>query len=234
MNRSKIITLLLLFPAIFFGQEKLLRFKVEADSIAVAQMNVVNLVNEKSAMSDGNGEFTLLAKEGDLLFLQAAGFEVKRKLIETQDMTAVIVLIVMTRKANELDEVVVTRYDKHDDLIMRHRDHRDFTPAERKLYTAQTGPLDIVANIISGRTSMLKKELQVEMNERLLARMEIQFEDEYYTDTLKIPQEHIGGFQRYLIENQEFVAALKAKNKTLMQFLISKQAVNYLELIKTQ
>lgn len=238
MNLNKKIHLLFLFfPAILLAQgngDKLLRFKVVADSVSTAGINVVNLVNEKSAMTDGNGEFSILAKAGDLLFLQSENFEVKRKLVEEEDLKSVKITIRMIPKANQLDEVIVTRKDRSDDLIMHHKDKRDYTPAERKLYTAQTGPVDILANLFSGRTAMLKKELRVEMNERLLSRTEIQFEDQYYTETLKIPVDYIKGFQYYIIEDAEFVAALKAKNKTMMRFQMARLAVKYNELIKNQ
>ena len=38
---------------------------------------------------------------------------------------------------------------------------------------------------------------------------------------------YIDDFQRYIIEDKEFTAALKVKNRTMMLFLISKLAVNY-------
>lgn len=235
--RTNAITILLLLLAVSgFGQagQKLLRCKVVADSVSVAGINVVNLVNEKSAVTNGSGEFYMLAKEGDLLVLQSENFEYCRKLIEDADIKKEIVLIKMIPKAVALDEVVVRQKSVRDDLIKRHSDHRDFTPAERKLYTATTGPVDILVNAISGRTKTLKKELNVEMKERLLARVETLYEDNYYTETLKIPQDYIQGFQYYIIEDPGFVSALRAKNKTLMRFESVKLAEQYNKLIGTK
>jgi hypothetical protein len=106
-------------------------------------------------------------------------------------------------------------------------DQKRYTPAERKLYTAQTGLLDRPLNWISGRTAELKKGIVVERNLIALSRLEYLFEDKYYTETLKINRDYIKGFQYYCIENNEFVTALESKNKTLCMFLIITLAQNY-------
>jgi hypothetical protein len=221
-------------PVLVFGQEKTVRFRVVSDSLGVAGANVVNLVNEKSAVSDGQGYFSLAVKEDDLLVISSMSHEYKRRSVFAADLKAPVVVIELTAKPNELDEVVVKQKEKPDDLIMHHKDHRDFTPAERKLYTARSGILDPLLNAISGRTSMLKKELQAEMNERLLARLDAQFGDDYYMETQKIPEDYVRGFKYYLIENGEFVQALKDKNKTMMRFLMGPLAVQYNKLIEAQ
>ena len=222
--------LFLLLPILASGQEKLLRFKVVADSASVSQINVVNLVNEKSTSTDSNGEFTVLAKADDLLVLQKETLEYKRYLIEEEDLKKDIIIIKMIPKPVALQEVIVSQKAERDDLS-KHKDPRKFTPAERKLYTARSGLLDRPLNAISGRTNQLRKEVNVEMKERLLARTETVFEEKYYIETLKIPEEYIRDFQHYLIDNPEFVSALKARNKTLLRFHAAKLSTSYHELM---
>lgn len=231
MNPNRIVLLLLLFlPTIVLGQadEKMLRFKVVSnDSTSVSGINVVNIVNEKSAVTNGAGEFFLLVKPGDLLILQKETFEYKRQPIDPEDLSKSVVQIKMISKPIALDEVVVNKKAAPDDLIMRHKDHKKFTPAEKKLYTATTGLLDPLINLLSGRTAQLKRELQVEMNERLLARVDQVYEDQYFIEQLKIPADYVGDFKRYIIDDEAFVSALKAKNKTLMQFESARLATSY-------
>ena len=74
---------------------------------------------------------------------------------------------------------------------------------------------------------MLKKEIIVEKKEQLLARIDVLFEDKYYTETLKIPSDYIKGFQYYAIEDVALANAVRDKNKTLIMFLIVKLAENY-------
>ena len=112
---------------------------------------------------------------------------------------------------------------------------KKYTPAERKLYTATSGGgIDGLLNAISGRKAMLKKEIAVEKKEQLLARIDVLFEDKYYTETLKIPSEYIKGFQYYCVDDVPFANALSTKNKTLIMFLIVKLAETYNEIIAVE
>lgn len=234
MSKVSFLTVLLFLPILFFGQDaKLLRFRVVAsDSTSASGINVVNMVSEKSAMTNGRGEFSMAVKAGELLVLQKETFEYKRYLIEPEDLSENLVIISMIPKPIALTEVIVTQKAAHDDLIQKHKDHRKFTPAEKKLYTATSGLFDPLINWMSGRTAMLKKELDVEMKERLLARLETVYDDDYYTQTLKIPEDYIGDFKRYIIEDEPFVAAMKTKNKTLMRFESVRLSASYKKLMQ--
>ena len=53
-----------------------------------------------------------------------------------------------------------------------------------------------------------------------MIKIENLFEDKYYIETLKIPEDLIKGFQYYCIEDLDFVRSLKEKNKTMSMFLI--------------
>jgi hypothetical protein len=55
----------------------------------------------------------------------------------------------------------------------------------------------------------------------------ILYDDKYYIETLKIPEIYIDDFQRYIIEDKEFTAALKVKIRTMRLWLVSKLAVSY-------
>jgi hypothetical protein len=77
---------------------------------------------------------------------------------------------------------------------------KKYSPAERKLYTARSGLLDPALNWITGRKAMLKKEVIVEYKEQMLIKLDYLFLPEYYTQTLKIPQEYVRGFQYYVLK----------------------------------
>ena len=85
--------------------------------------------------------------------------------------------------------------------------------------------------MFSGRTKMLKGEVEIEKKEFMLEKISRLYEDSYFIDKLKIPPINIKGFQYYIIEDKEFVAALNSKNKTLATFLMGQLAVDYLELL---
>lgn len=227
---------LILISAISLAQttgEKLLHFKIIAAGATVDGVNVLNIVNQQHTISDQNGEFYINAKFDDLLVITAVNLEIKRKLIEEEDLQSDLISIKMIPKNTELEEVKVNEYANITSASVGivPKNQKKYTPAERKLYTAQSGILDPVLNWMSGRTTMLKKEVIVEKKEMLLVKLDGQFEDQYYTHELKIPQEYIKGFHYYLIENDEFAKALLAKNKTLMKYLLPKLAMNYNNII---
>ena len=205
--------------------EKLLQGIIAADDALLSGIDVVNLGNEKVTVTNSKGEFSILAKADDILVFSSKSLEMRRVLIDEDDLKSGTITVNMYPKINELDEVIVKKSPIEGVSIIPGQ--KQYTPAERKLRTATTGILDVPLNWMSGRTAMLKKEVVVERKERLLDKVGILYEDKYYIETLKIPEIYIDDFQRYIIEDKEFTAALKVKNRTMMLFLISKLAVNY-------
>lgn len=205
--------------------EKLLQGIIAADDALLSGIDVVNLGNEKVTVTNNKGEFSILAKADDILVFSSKSLEMRRVLIDEDDLKSGTIIVNMYPKINELDEVIVKKSPIEGVSIIPGQ--KQYTPAERKLHTATNGILDAPINWMSGRTAMLKKEVAVERKQRLLDKIGILYEDKYYIETLKIPEIYIDDFQRYIIEDKEFTAALKVKNRTMMLFLISKLAVNY-------
>ena len=205
--------------------EKILQGIIVADDALLLGIDVVNLGNEKVTVTNNKGAFSILAKADDILVFSSKSLEMRRVLIDEDDLKSGTITVNMYPKINELDEVIVKKSPIEGVSIIPGQ--KQYTPAERKLHTATNGILDAPINWMSGRTAMLKKEVAVERKQRLLDKVGILYEDKYYIETLKIPEIYIDDFQRYIIEDKEFTAALKVKNRTMMLFLISKLAVNY-------
>ena len=227
---------LFLFCQVTFCQnngEKLLHGKIVVESGNAGGVSIINLVNEKSTISDGNGDFFILAKAEDLLVFSSLNLEYYRRIIEEDDLKAEVLTIKMTAKITELEEVIVNKHPEINavSLGISPKGIKHYTPAERRLYTASSTPIDALLNIMSGRTEMLKKGIEVEKKERLLAKFDVLFENDYYTNTLKIPSDYIKGFQYYCIEDKKFAVSLGSKNKTMTMFLIVPLAEKYNEII---
>jgi hypothetical protein len=214
--------------------------KIVVDTIAVEGVNITNSRSEKATISNKKGVFSIVVKVGDILVLSAVNLETRRKIISEEDLKSEMLIFNMSPKTNHLKEVIVRENTQVNAVSMGilQKEAKKYTPAERKLYTATTGggivPLNPIINWLSGRTTMLKKEVVVEKNEKLLLKLDGYYEDKYYTDVLKIPQEYIKGFQYYLIEDVDFVRALQEKNKTMTLFLVKGLARNYNEIIQHQ
>jgi len=205
--------------------ERLLHGIIAADDAVLSEIEIINLGNEKVTVTNSKGEFSILAKADDILVFSSKSLEMRRLLIDQDDLKAGTITVNMYPKITELNEVIVKKSPIEGVSIIPGQ--KQYTPAERKVYTATHGILDSPLNWMSGRTAMLKKEVVVERKERLLDKVGILYEDKYYIETLKVPEIYIDDFQRYIIEDKEFTSALKVKNRTMMLFLISKLAVNY-------
>lgn len=236
-----LLILFVVLSQMTFGQiasEKLLHGKIMVESGNVGGVTIINLVNEKTAISDGNGEFFILAKAEDLLVFSSVNLEYYRRIIDDEDLKPEILTIKMTAKITELEEVIVNKHPEINavSLGISLKGIKQYTPAERKLATASSAKLnpqglDPLINAISGRTKMLKKELEVEKKERLLAYIGALFDDEYYGETLKIPANYIKGFQYYCVEEEEFTKSLRSKNKAMIKLLIVPLAEKYNKII---
>ncbi len=240
MKKNNTLFFLLFFLSQFtFAQneiEKSVLGQIKADSASVENINIINLRTQNSTATSKKGEFRMLLRVGDILVLSSVNLETRRKTISEDDLKVEILLIKMNLKMNPLKEVVVNENSavNAENLGIVSRDQKKYTPAERKLYTARSGLLDPLINKMSGRTNMLKKEVLVERNEKLLLKFDGLYEDNYYIEVLKIPKEYIKGFQYYLIEDYEFAQALENKNKTMTLFLVKRLALNYHEIISNE
>ena len=245
---NKILILLFIYQLTFAQStvEKTLHGKISVASGNVEGVTIVNLVNEKSTISDSNGEFYILAKAQDLLVFSSVNLEYHRKIIEQEDLKSELIIIKMISKTTELKEVIVNNNPELNAVSLgispkgiKHR-----TPMERKLYTAGDfkpihllgilgGSLavDPILNAINGRTAMIKKEVEVEKKERLLAIIDALYKEDYFSTVLKIPTDYIKGFQYYCIEDKKFAAILISKNKVKIEFLLVPLAKKYNEII---
>ena len=235
-----------------FGQtvgEKTLHGKIVVKLGFVSGVTIINLVNEKSTVSDGNGEFFILAKAEDLLVFSSVNLEYHRRLIEPEDLKQDLLIIKMTAKVTQLQEIIVNKHPEINavSLGISPKGIKKYTPAERRLKTAGefkpiqllgliggSMPLDPLINSISGRTKMLKRELEVEKKEHLLVLFSSLFDDTYFTHKLKIPSDYIKGFQYYCIEDKKFAEVLKSKNKTKIEFLIIPLAAKFNKIITSE
>lgn len=199
------------------------------DSTLVEGVNVVNETSQQSISSDRNGNFILFLKEDDVLVFSAVNLVTLRKKIILADLGKAV-LKIQLQKNNILLKEVVIQEDSHitaENLGIIPYGQKKYTVAERRLYSARSGLLDRPLNWISGRTARLKKEVAVSEKEQLMAKLEYLFEENFYTETLKIPKDYIRDFQLFCIENDYFVISVKAKNKVLSKFYILSLAKDY-------
>ncbi|TRX38749.1 carboxypeptidase-like regulatory domain-containing protein [Flavobacterium sp. ZT3R18] len=230
-NNTTLLIIVLFITQFLTAQEKTekwIKGQITSETIALQGINVTNTASKIKSVSDQYGNFSILAKQGEVLSFSAVDYEPLRKIINKQEFKLGSIVVNMTATSIELKEVVVNGHPEisAENLGIIPRDQVKLTAAERKVYTATQGT-DAVLNYFSGRTKMLKKEVALEKKEILMSKLEYLFDDKYYIETLKIPEELIKGFQYYCVEDADFANSIQSKNKTMSMFLIVGLASNY-------
>jgi hypothetical protein len=231
--------LLVFFVQISFGQKavsKELLGRVLEQSSVVEGVNIINNATQVAAISDADGNFSIAVREGDVLVFSSVNLEPLKHRITAEDLALSLIVFKMTAKEVELKEVIVNEnaHITAENLGIIPYGQKKYTPAERKVYTATSTSVDKILNSISGRTAMLKKEVNVEKKEALFRKLEYLFDENYYTDRLKIPVDYIKGFQLFCIDDTEFAVSLNTKNKTMSMFLITDLARKYLTILENE
>lgn len=237
------IFLLFLFQNLF--SQSVLKGKVISE-VNPDGIMVVNFTTKESTMTSDGGFFSIQASSGDILIITSKNIEGVQLRLDANSFNREILNIVVKAKTNELAEVQIKSISAKS-LGVVPNNVKEYTPAERKLRTAEQfkwySPLlipfggmsvDGLINQINGRTNQLKKELSVEKKELLLSRLDEMYEEQFYVETLQIPREYIKGFQIFALDDAKFVEAVKSKNRTLVTFLMGNIANEYKMLISTE
>ena len=233
-----------------FSQEKVAvecHGKVTADMTNLEGIYVINLKTENASITDKEGYFSIKGVAGDTLLLSAVQFKSTKFVLTPENLQSNLFFVKMRPIMNELKEVIVRRYPNisAEALGIIPYGQKKYTPAERKLATATdlkahgsigglTGgsiSADPFLNFLSGRTAMLKKELEVEKKETFIVQLESLFDQHHYVNILHIPAIYVKGFQYFAVENPKFTRVLETKNRTSIEFLLGELATQYLEII---
>ncbi|MGO4819260.1 hypothetical protein [Flavobacterium sp. W22_SRS_FP1] len=199
---------------------------------------VINLKTEQAEMTDDGGYFSVLATVGDTLLFSAAQFRRTRIVLTVDDFVEKLFSVQMEPIMNQLNEVVIRRYNNINSVSLGiiPSNQKSYTAAERKYATASSSRLnpmglDPLLNFISGRTTMLKKELVVERKETYLAMLDNIFDENHFVKKLNIPLAYVKGFEYYAVENEKFTKILSSKNVLSTEFLLAELATKYNEII---
>jgi len=242
--------LMILFTTVTMAQESAfseLKGKINGDAFNVDGVYVINLSTEKAVITASDGYFNIAGLAGDTLLFSAVQFKRRRIVLAVKDFSDALFFVKMEPIMNQLDEVVIRRYDNINSVSLGiiPSGQKSYTAAERKLQTAtglnasaSAGSMaggsvsaDPLFNFLSGRTAMLKKELKVEKKESYMRQLDAMFDRSHFVDKLKIPADYIKGFEYYAVENEKFTKILESKNKITTEFLLGELALKYNEIL---
>ena len=247
---KQLLLFLIFFPIIVLSQkDSPISGKVVSESSLLEGIHVINLATRNGVVTDSRGYFQINAKVSDTIQFTAINLKAIRYIIKESDFSKDLLLIKMESLITELEEVDIIKYKNINAVALGivPANQRTYTPAERKLaaagdfkwYSPLLIPLggmsvDGLINSISGRTSMLKKEVVVERKEMLQAKTSDYFDRKYFIETLNIPEDYVDGFLFYIVENERYTRAMKDKNKAMATFILSELATEYLRLKESE
>ena len=234
---KRLLPFFMFFSLLGWAQsDTIIKGKVVSTSSSLEGIHILNLNKGIGIATDDRGYFAIRVAIGDTLQFSAIHLIATKHIIEKDDFGENLLFVEMKSKLNELEEVTIVQYKNINavSLGIIPKNQKTYTPAERKLKAASEMSIgtiisiDPLLNWISGRTRMLKKEVEEERKEFLIDRTADYYQKEYFTDVLKIPEDYVDGFLFYVVENSRFVTAMKDKNKTMATFILSELAVEYL------
>lgn len=217
---------------------KWLEGKLIAEFADLEGIHIMNINADYSTTAQAGGYFTTWAKPGDTLMFSAVHIKGKMIGLTADDFEKPLFFVRIESMVNQIDQVKVRQYKNITaESLGIVKNVKRYTPAERKLKTASDMSvgsiitLDPLFNWISGRTAMLKKEVEAERKEMLMATLENAYDGDYLTSKLKIPTHHVRGFLFYAVEDKELANLVRAKTSGPIEFRLAELAVQYNETI---
>jgi len=219
MQNKNILLLFMLVSINAFCQDKsiLLYGKIETDSSSTENIHIVNKSTKKGAITTALGTFKIYVKKQDTLLISAIQFEHKVVVITQKEIDTQKIILKLSAKMNQLDEVQLKQHDLsgylHKDIenapLINHVD--EFTLKLPNSGKAPKTELDFinlrhaqykgVANAlygwISGEKKKLKKLEKLEKEKLVLQKIRILISDAYFIQALQIKKENIDGFLTY-------------------------------------
>ncbi|AKA35751.1 carboxypeptidase-like regulatory domain-containing protein [Flagellimonas lutaonensis] len=221
----------------------LLRGQVLYRGNNVENENVINSTTGFATITDQDGRFAIRVKAGDQLVFTAVNYQLKIVKVTQAIIDNRRLVVEVTEKVTELDEVVVTPEDQERFLEVKNEDF--------KQYEYEIDRTTEVENIAESRTvhgmrdglnfvNIFKALFNVDKNPDTPQRETLKvsevlrhvYDDEFFVVDLRLPQDKIGAFLVYCDERIPSNALLKKENEfQLIDFLVtqSKQFLKELD-----
>lgn len=244
MKNILLVTFSLLISAVSLAQDdrQLLRGKVLYRSTNVPNENVINSTSGEATITNEDGEFVIPVKEGDQVVFTAVNYQLRVVKITPEILQNNRLVVEVTEKVTELDEVVVTPENQEGFLRVKNEDFKQFDyEIDRGTEVVNVAESQTVRGMQDGLNFVnifkaLFKSREVDGQEREPLKvsevLRHVYDDEFFVVDLKLPQDKIDAFLLYCDDKIPSQTLLKKENEfQLIDFLVT-QSKAYLETIK--
>lgn len=220
-----------------YSQRAILNGKIStSEDIDVEGINIFNRSSNKGSITDAFGEFQIAVSLNDTISISAIHIQTTTIIIGAEQLLNKKITINLSEKMNELSAVTLRRgltgYLGTDANIIPTTEPittvsvglstgkiKPMSKEERLLYAANSGPVDALVNMISGRTKILKKQLELANTSQLTETLYKKFPETYFTDALKIGKFQIYSFLFFCEDDPDYKNVLKRSNVEIIGFL---------------
>ena len=224
--------LLTIFCQLTFGQDTFVNGKITVDSLSIEGVEVINLVTKESTTSDKQGLFRIKAQEDQLLVFYDKRLDYMRHSISKNDLTTLFT-VQMTYKVEQLEEVIVNNYAHINAVSLGIVKPGFVMPTKReRLMRSSGGGIFTVVNEITGQARDLRTALAYSRKDENLDKLQRLNLRSYYTRSFAVAADYHEDFERFLIEDPTFLAALNSQHKHRVLFQMARLAVDYNQIMK--
>jgi len=239
--KTRFLFVIMLFTLCMSGQTRTsLKGRVMAPDVPAPGLFVINKNTGTEVKTDARGEFTIAAKNGDKLVVYSTKVEEKQFYVGDDWFKNMPWILVVTPKAEEIEEVIVSDSIKINDQPGR---LAVYTPAERAVNTGakikantmeyQGGGVAIGIDAVfngSEKRKQLRRELKTEQLLKNIEGIQGIYSNDQIINYLGIAPDMVDAFLYYAAEDELIAAALKEKNPEKVKMQLPVVALEYLDL----
>lgn len=227
-----IAVFLFVFQTVHPQSEKLLHGTVSASEFAVSGIDVINQANLKTAVTNFDGKFSILAKIGDVLIIGGKNYTTAKVFIKKEEFEKGTLNVILSPEIIQLAEVEVTK-----------------TINNIKIEAPSVSPIRSVDNLLNSPTNTMVHNGSIQDGLNLIAvgkligklfkgkpddkntvqKTEAQafinanFNQDFFKKTLKLQEEEISLFLEFCYADQKVARALENNNiLEVTDFLMTK------------
>jgi len=211
----------------------LLRGTVLYRNSVVPNENVINTTAQQATITNDRGQFAIPVKEGDELVFMALNYQLQVVKITADIIKNNRLVVEVTEKVTELDEVVVSPEDQEEFIRLSNEDFKGFdydTDETTEVVNIAEDPtvrgmqyglnfvsiFKLLANAIEGDKKQEAPPLKVS---EVLRQV---YDDNFFVKDLKIPQDQIDAFLVYCDNQLPPRTLLRKENEfQLIDFLVT-------------
>ncbi|MBG26903.1 MULTISPECIES: hypothetical protein [Croceibacter] len=205
--------------------------RVIAQTRDTLEVSVLNLSRETGVVTNEKGDFKIDVSIGENLYFSSIQFEPLEVEVTSTILEDPNYMVFLFPKINELQEVLLSSVDL---IGIEEADIKNIplqpylsaanlglpqatkplpTIEERRIYTASSGPLDLLINTLNGELKKLRKLNEWAKLDRLVVQGEQAMAVHYFEEYCGVPEAYISDFIYFCAQDDRYKPLLKQQDK---------------------